>query len=103
MQTLVVKAVGDEPEQRIVYAEVYAPNRPDSDGEYMTAETICKMAHDFARNNRFTQVDCYHDNAITEGVMVTIPFIARKGDPDGFIEAPGWSASIFLMMKSGTR
>lgn len=95
MASLVIKSVNDEPEQRIVYAEVYAPNRPDSDGEYMTAETIRKMAHDFARNNRFAQVDCYHNNEVTPGVVVIESFIARKGDPDGFLEG-AWVVGVHI-------
>ena len=32
--------------QQIVFGEVYVPNRRDTDGNFMTAETIEKMAHD---------------------------------------------------------
>ena len=35
--------------KQIVYAEVYAPNVLDTHGDYMTAETIEKMAHDFLK------------------------------------------------------
>lgn len=71
--------------QRLVFAEVYAPNRPDSDGEYMDAETIQKMAHDYAKAMRFDQTDVEHDQEIRDGVCIVESFIARKGDPD-FIE-----------------
>ena len=36
----VVKRDEEGIEHRLVYGEVYAPNRPDSDGEFMTAEQI---------------------------------------------------------------
>jgi hypothetical protein len=89
---LVVK--GDQPYQRIVMGEVYAPNRPDSDGEFMTAEEIQKMAHDFVRKQRMDQVDQQHDNEAINGVTVVESFIARKGDPD-FI--PGsWVVAVHV-------
>jgi hypothetical protein len=69
-------------EKRMVYAEVYAPNRPDSDGEFMTAETIEKMAHDFVKKGRLKQIDVQHDNKTIDGVQAVESFIARKGDPD---------------------
>lgn len=69
-------------EQRLVFAEVYAPNRPDSDGEYMTATEIQKMAHEFARKCRMGQVDVMHDNQTVPGVSIVESFIAREGDPD---------------------
>ena len=47
-KTLVVKSE----EQQIVYGEVYAPNRPDAQGEYMTAVEIRKMAHEFIRSGQ---------------------------------------------------
>ena len=83
-----------EPEQRMVWAEVYAPNRPDSDGEYMTAETIKKMAYDFVRQGKTKMVDINHGNETTPGVEIVESFIARKGDPD-FI--PGsWVVGVHI-------
>jgi len=76
---------GKQPEQRMVFAEVYAPLRPDCDQEFMTAEQIRKMAHDFARAGNFKQVDVNHNNKVVPGVEIVESFIARKGDPD-FIE-----------------
>ena len=39
--------------QQIVFGEVYVPNRRDTDGNFMTAETVEKMAHDFMLNKHF--------------------------------------------------
>lgn len=75
----VLKKEGDK-EQRLVYAEVYAPNRPDSGGDYMTAEQIQKAAHQFARNGILTNVDVMHDNQPVEGVQVVESFVAREDD-----------------------
>lgn len=72
-------------EQRIVWAEVYAPNVPDSDGEYMDAEGIRKMAYEFMQRMELDSVDSMHNNVLCEGCCVVESFIARKDDPD-FIE-----------------
>lgn len=83
--TLILKT--DALEQRMVWAEVYAPSRPDVDGEYMSAETIRKMAYDFARDLRLKSVDVEHDNSVAENVAIVETFIARKGDPDFIADA----------------
>jgi len=76
----------DKLPERLVWAEVYAPNRPDSDGEFMDAETIKKMAYEFMRELKVEEsVDHRHTNEIVDGVRIVESFIARKGDPD-FIE-----------------
>jgi hypothetical protein len=86
--------VPGEPEQRMVWAEVYAPDRPDSDGEFMTAEEIRKMAYAFSKKMAFDQVDHQHDNEVTAGVCIVESFIARKGDPD-FI-AGAWVVGVHI-------
>lgn len=90
----VVKKDEEGQELHLVYGEVYAPNRPDSDGEYMTAEQIMKMAHDFVRKQRVDQVDQQHDNEAIPGVTVVESFIARKDDPD-FIEG-AWVVGVHI-------
>ena len=77
---MILKAA-DSP-KRMVWAEVYAPNRPDSDGEYMDAETIEKMAYEFMRKQLTRKVDVQHDNGLYDGISVIESFVARKGDPD---------------------
>jgi hypothetical protein len=68
--------------KRIVWAEVYAPDRPDADGEFMRAETIEKMAYDFMRAQKLDAVDTQHNQVQQDGCCVIESFIARKGDPD---------------------
>lgn len=80
--------------QRIVWGEVYAPLRPDSDGEYMDAETIQKMAYKFMRDGRLGQIDHMHTNELLESACVVESFIARKGDPD-FIEG-AWVVGVHI-------
>lgn len=78
---LIVKKdkVPDE-ELRMVYAEVYAPNVPDSGGDFMTVEEVRKAAHDFVRKGRMGQVDVQHDNKTIKGVQVVESFISREDD-----------------------
>lgn len=71
--------------KRIVWAEVYAPDRPDADKEFMRAPEIEKMAYHFMRSMKLDSVDSQHDNVLVDGCCVVESFIARKGDPD-FIE-----------------
>lgn len=68
-------------EKRIVYGVVYEPLVKDSDGHWMRAEEIEKMAHGFMRNLRLHQIDRDHSQEAGEGIVVE-SFIARKGDPD---------------------
>ncbi len=67
---------------RIVYGEVYAPDRPDSGGDFMTAETIREMAWRFMRDQNTKKVDVEHQNGLTPGVEIVESFIARDGDTD---------------------
>lgn len=74
-----------EPEQRMVFGEVYPADRMDAQGEFMRADEIRKMAHDFLRAGAQKQIDVMHDNNVVEGPCIVESFIARKGDPD-FLE-----------------
>lgn len=76
---------GDKPDQQLVYGEVYAPNKPDAQGEFMRAPEIEAMAHEFVRKGRMSQIDVMHDNRVVPGLCIVESFIARKGDPD-FLE-----------------
>lgn len=81
---VVIKEADDDnpdPNRVFVTAEVYAPNVPDSDGEFMTAPEILKMAHEFIRKGRQDQIDVMHDGNAVDGVCMVESFVARKGDP----------------------
>jgi len=73
---LVIKAA----DQQIVYGEVYAPNRPDAQGEFMTAVHIRKMAHDFLRTGRMAQIDVMHGNKVVKDCCVVESFVADEDD-----------------------
>jgi hypothetical protein len=81
MSRIVIKSE----ERRLVYGEVYAPWQVDTDGEAMLPEDIEKMAHDFLSSGRVHKIDVQH-NLKESGCIVVESFIARKNDPDGFLE-----------------
>jgi hypothetical protein len=81
MSKIVIKS----DEKRIVYGEVYAPYQVDTDGEAMLPEDIERMAHNFLASGRVNKIDVQH-NLQESGCLVVESFIARKDDPDGFIE-----------------
>ena len=68
-------------EKQIVYGEVYVPDKKDSDGNWMTTDTIEKMAHDFLRKGLVSQVSKGHDGKCDKGEVVE-SFVARDDDPN---------------------
>ena len=70
------KLVVKSDELQIVMGEVYAPNRPDAQGEYMTAIEIRKMAHAFLRSGKMGQIDLMHGNKVIKGASVVESFVA---------------------------
>jgi hypothetical protein len=95
MQTKIVKGEGEEP-LYMVYGEVYAPNRPDAHGEFMTAETIREMAHKFVRERKFDQIDVMHDNKVVK-CEVLESWIAPE---DSTMFLPGsWCVGVHVPVK----
>lgn len=88
------KAEAMEEEQRIVFAELYAPMIPDHDNEYMDAEGIRKMAYKFMKAMKLDQIDRQHTNELSTGAGIVESFIARKGDPL-FIEG-SWVVGVHI-------
>lgn len=91
-------------EKQLAFGEVYIPMIPDSQGDFMTAEEIEKMAHGFMKSGLLRGVDTQHD-LVDNGAIVVESFIARKNDPD-FIEG-SWVAAVWVpediwpLVKSG--
>jgi hypothetical protein len=67
-------------EEQLVFGEVYAPGFPDSQGDFMTAPSIQKMAYEFMRKSAMGNIDTQH-NQTPNGSYVVESFIARDGDP----------------------
>ncbi len=66
-------------EQRIVWGEVYAPGFPDSQGDFMTEETIREMAYGFMKKQAMDAIDTNH-NRVPNGSVIVESFIAREDD-----------------------
>ncbi len=66
---------------QIAYGEVYLPDRLDTDGEYITAEGVTKMAHEFLAKGEVRVIDIMHDYVPVPAKIIE-SFVARKGDPD---------------------
>ncbi len=77
----VVSFAKTDDELRIVWGEVYVPGIPDSEGDFMTAVEVRKMAHGFLAQGLTNQIDVNHDYNMTSARVVE-SFIAREGDPD---------------------
>lgn len=69
-----------EAEQQIVFGEVYSPAPPDSQGDFMSADTIREMAYDFMKNRPLTNLDVQHSR-VDCGAVIVESFIARDDDP----------------------
>lgn len=73
-------------EMRVVWGEIYIPDIPDTQNDFMTAVEIEKMAHLFLMDGLSVgAVDVQHDGEIRKGCFIVESFIARKNDPE-FIE-----------------
>lgn len=91
-------------DEQIVFGEVFAPGFPDSQGDFMTKETIRAMAYDFMQNQRISKIDVSHSQSEC-GAHVVESFIARDDDP---IFIPGsWVLGVWVpndtwaLIKSG--
>lgn len=72
--------------ERVVFAEVLIPDVPNVFNDYWTKDSIRQAAYAFMQQG--FGIDVEHDNVDVTGVgaFVVETFIARAGDPDGFIE-----------------
>jgi len=83
IKKLVVK---DDTYEQVVFGEVFAPFRADSQGDAMTDVEIKKAAYNFMKNMRLDNIDVGH-NLQKSGSYVVESFIVRHdNDPDGFIK-----------------
>lgn len=81
VHTRSVRIVRADGARQIVYGEVYAPYRIDTQGEMMLPEDVELMAHRFLRLDLSRVVDVQHDNTPIRAFPVE-SFIARPNDPD---------------------
>ena len=80
--------------RQMLFAEVYVPMVPDSQGDFMSAGEIEKVAHNFMRRQRMYNVDTEHNLQKNDSCVIE-SFIARPGDPE-FV--PGsWVVGIHVL------
>lgn len=78
----VVRIKKADAEKQIVYGVVYAPGEIDSHGEFMQAETIEAMAHDFMRytmQKGGETIDGEHDNVAIQAYPVESYIETKEG------------------------
>ncbi len=80
-------------ELQVFWAEVYIPDIPDSQGDFMTAPDIRKMQMEHMMRGDIHKIDVQHDNA-EYGTFSVESFIARPDDPT-FIEG-AWVQGIHV-------
>lgn len=80
-------------EQQVVFGEVYAPGFPDSQGDYMDAEAIRKMAYDFMKKSALDAIDVQHDQQNC-GAYVVESFIA--GDDQATFIPGSWVIGVHI-------
>jgi len=86
------KELPDFDEKGELLAVVWAPNIPDSDGDFASADVIEKMAHSYMKNA--AKVDIVHDcqELSKDAAHVTESFIIQKSD-ERFLDWPGYDGS----------
>lgn len=78
--------------KHIIKGVVYKPDEPDTQGDWMSAEEIEKMAYLFMKRSSMNSIDTNHDyNYIHSYVCES--YIARADDPDGYPEG-SWVVCI---------
>lgn len=81
MKTKYIPIKKVDAEKQIVFGEVYVPWIPDSDGDFMSPDTIEDMAHKFLKNGHQYNIDTNHDGEYIPSTSVVESFIARANDP----------------------
>jgi hypothetical protein len=91
-------------DEQLVFGEVYAPGFPDSQGDYMSAEEIKKMAYNFMRKGAMSNIDVNHTQ-VPSGSYVVESFIARKDDtvfiPQSWVLGVKVADQAWQLVKSG--
>lgn len=89
------KLVVKSESERFVMVEVYSPLQVDTEGDAMTVKEIRKMAHLFLMKGKTDKLDIQHSFE-ESGCLVAESFMARSGDPDGFIEG-AWVLGFYVV------
>ena len=77
--------------QQLILTEIYLPNELDSQGDFIRAATLEKLAHQFTLDGHHKNVTVAHDGKPINAAVVE-SFVARKNDPD--FKAGSWVGVI---------
>ena len=91
-----MKLVKSNNKEQIVYAEVYAPNVIDTQGDYASADTIKKAAYKFLQEGKTRNIDIMHNYKRINAYVVE-SFIAKKTDKDFIIDS--WVVGVHIVDK----
>ena len=92
---MLIKKTDDE--LQIAYGAVYVPDSIDTHGDFMRADEIRKMAHNFLASGRTRNVDLNHNHKKT-GSRIVESYISKNGDPD--YDTPGtWVVGMHVPNK----
>jgi hypothetical protein len=76
---------------QLALVEVYVPDELDSQGEFASAETLEKAAHEFAARGNHNNISIMHNGERIDASVVE-SYIAKKGDP--MFKAGTWVAVL---------
>lgn len=91
-------------DEQLVFGEVYAPGFPDSQGDFMSRESIKKMAYAFMQKSALGNIDTQHSQN-TNGSYVVESFLARDDDtlfiPGAWVLGVKCADTEWALVKSG--
>ncbi len=103
LETIQLRILKTDTEQRMVYGLVYSPGTPDyadTQGDFMEAEDIRKTAFDFMANARVHNVDSDHDFNAGKGYVAESWITKAEGDLKDplFPDEPegSWAVGIYV-------
>ena len=101
-QTVAIKKL--DAEEQLVFGEVYAPGFPDSQGDFMSRESVKKACYEFMRKSAMGNIDTQHDQN-PNGSYVVENFIARPDDniyiPYAWVMGVKVANDVWPLVKSG--
>lgn len=93
MGSKIIPITKTDTQLQIAYGEVYLPNMPDSDNDFMSPITIRITAHTFLKSLQLHNIDVHHDNVLIDAAVVE-SFIAIPEDP--VFVADAWVVGVHI-------
>lgn len=89
-----MKNLKTDNEKRVITGVVYEPNVPDSQGDFMEADTIEKIAYDFMENHQ--NIDIEHDFKANENIKIVESYITKSSGVIGnrIVKQGAWVMTV---------